>query len=114
VPETQPIGAPNPGDDRLGAGKPDNPAPVIPDPQSANLVLPPPETKRWSSRRKAAVVVAIRVGAIAREEACMRYMLSNEELTGWERAFDRDGIPGLRNSHQHPYRVYRMGPFSRR
>jgi hypothetical protein len=114
VPETQPTGVPEPSDDRLGADKTDNFGPIIRDPESTNFVLPSAETKRWSSRRKAAVLVAIRVGAITREEACMRYMLSNEELTGWERAFDRNGIPGLRSSHQHPYRVYRVGPFSRR
>jgi hypothetical protein len=60
------------------------------------LVLPPEETKRWSSRRKAAVVVATRTGLITRDEACRRYLLSEEELAAWERAFDRSGIPGLR------------------
>jgi len=63
---------------------------------AANLVLPSPDTKRWSSRRKAAVVVATRTGVITREEACQRYLLSEEELAAWESAFDRSGIPGLR------------------
>ena len=36
----------------------------------ADLLLPPPETKRWSSRRKAAILVAVRAGVITREEAC--------------------------------------------
>ena len=58
--------------------------------------LPPADTKRWSSRRKAAVVVATRTGLITREDACKRYMLSEEELAGWENAFDKRGIPGLR------------------
>jgi hypothetical protein len=58
--------------------------------------LPPADTMRWSSRRKAAVVVATRIGLISREDACSRYMLSEEELVGWENAFDKRGIPGLR------------------
>ena len=70
-----------------------------------NLELPPRETKRWSSRRKAAVVVAVRTGAISRSEACQRYMLSDEELAGWEMAFDRCGIPGLRSVSLQFYRA---------
>jgi hypothetical protein len=44
------------------------------------------------------VVVATRMGVITRAEACRRYMLSDEELAGWEVAFDRRGIPGLRSA----------------
>jgi hypothetical protein len=62
----------------------------------ADLVLPPPETKRWSSRRKAAILVGVRTGVLTREEACQRYLLSEEEFASWEAAFDRAGIPGLR------------------
>ena len=68
---------------------------------TADLVLPPPDTIRWSSRRKAAVVVATRAGVITREEACRRYTLSEEELTAWETAFDRCGIPGLRIANRY-------------
>jgi len=71
---------------------------------TAELVLPPADTKRWSSRRKAAVVVATRTGVITREEACRRYLLSEEELAAWERAFDRSGIPGLRIANRYPAR----------
>ena len=42
--------------------------------------LPPPNTKRWVIRRKAAVVAAVRVGEITVEEACRRYQLSEEEF----------------------------------
>jgi hypothetical protein len=70
----------------------------------ADLVLPPPETKRWSSRRKAAILVAVRTGVITREEACQRYLLSEEELAGWEVAFDRAGIPGLLVTRLQSYR----------
>jgi hypothetical protein len=60
-----------------------------------DLVLPPADTKRWSSRRKAAVIVAMRTGAITREQARERYLLSEEELAGWETALETRGIRGL-------------------
>jgi len=69
-----------------------------------DLVLPPPETKRWTSRRKAAILVAVRAGVITREVACQRYLLSEKELAGWEVAFDRAGIPGLLARKLHSYR----------
>ncbi len=58
--------------------------------------LPSPNTKRWVVRRKAAVLAAVRKGDISVEEACRRYGLSDEELQAWQRAFDADGLPGLR------------------
>jgi hypothetical protein len=73
-------------------------------PGEPELELPPPDTKRWSSRRKAAVIVATRTGVISRTEACRRYMLSDEELANWEEAFDRRGIPGLRSASLQLYR----------
>jgi len=78
-----------------------------PKPGQADCVLPPPDTKRWSSRRKAAVVIATRTGILSRVEACQRYMLSDEELADWEVAFDKRGIPGLRSASLH---LYRAGP----
>jgi hypothetical protein len=77
---------------------------IAPKQRETNLELPPPDTKRWSSRRKAAVVVATRTGILSRMEACKRYLLSDEELAGWEVAFDRRGIPGLRSASLHLYR----------
>ncbi|HEY5314574.1 MAG TPA: DUF1153 domain-containing protein, partial [Pirellulales bacterium] len=67
-------------------------------PAPADPVLPAPDTKRWSPGRKAAIIAAIRSGAISRGEACARYLLSAEEITGWETAFDRNGVPGLRTT----------------
>ena len=67
-----------------------------------DLELPSAETKRWSSRRKAAVVVALRAGVVSRAEACERYLLSEEELAGWEEALDERGIPGLRSGIRYP------------
>jgi hypothetical protein len=58
--------------------------------------LPPPNTNRWVARRKAAVLAALRSGAITMEEACRRYALSEEELLDWQRAFETYGLTGLR------------------
>jgi hypothetical protein len=53
----------------------------------ASTYLPPTDTKRWVPRRKAAVVAAVRSGAISLEEACRLYHLSEEEFRGWESRF---------------------------
>lgn len=58
--------------------------------------LPPPDTKRWTARRKAAVVQSVRLGLVSLEEACLRYDLTVEELFGWQRTLDRHGVTGLR------------------
>jgi hypothetical protein len=42
--------------------------------------LPAPGTIRWIARRKAAIVAAVRSGAIGLAEACRRYELSEEEF----------------------------------
>jgi hypothetical protein len=67
------------------------------------LGLPPANTKRWVSRRKAAVVLATRAGVISREQACEGYVLSSEELAG-EAVFDEHGIRSLRITSQQNYR----------
>ena len=59
--------------------------------QRVTIELPPPYTKRWTARRKAAVVQSVRLGLISLEEACLRYDLTVEELFGWQRAVDRHG-----------------------
>ena len=68
------------------------------------MKLPPPDTKRWVVRRKAAVVQAVRNGSISLQEACQRYTLSVEEFLAWERAVDRYGISGLRVTRIQIYR----------
>ena len=65
--------------------------------------LPPPDTKRWVARRKAAVVTAVRSGAIDLEEACRRYELSEEEFLAWERGIENHGVPGLRSTRLQIY-----------
>ena len=58
--------------------------------------LPPPNTRRWVARRKAAVVAAVTNGVITIEEACRRYRMSEEEFFAWRRAFEAYGVLGLR------------------
>lgn len=66
--------------------------------------LPPPETKRWVSRRKAEVVAAVRHGLLSLEDACRRYNLSVEEFLSWQRLIERHGLPGLRATRLQDYR----------
>jgi hypothetical protein len=67
--------------------------------------LPPPNTKRWVVRRKAAVVAAVQGGKITLEEALRRYQLTEEEFRGWQRAYDTHGLPGLRATRLQQYRT---------
>jgi Protein of unknown function (DUF1153) len=78
--------------------------------------LPPPNTKRWVIRRKAAVVTAVRAGKITMEEALQRYQLTEEEFLSWQRAFDGHGLAGLRATRVQQYREPRTprGPRPRR
>jgi transposase-like protein len=68
--------------------------------------LPSPDTKRWVVRRKAAVLAAVRNGDLTVEEACRRYGLSEEELHAWQRAFDADGLRGLRATRLPAHRAH--------
>ena len=65
-----------------------------------NDYLPPAGWRRWNARNKAAVVLAVRSGILGRDEAHERYMLSREEFSEWETAFDQDGIAGLQVKHR--------------
>jgi hypothetical protein len=64
--------------------------------------LPARNSRRWTIRRKAAVLRALRNGALTLQQAYERYALSIEELRAWERDFERHGLYGLR-----ALRVYR-------
>src|ERR1700726_1109958 len=77
---------------------------------SSTTDLPPPDTKRWVTRRKAVIVNAVRTGVISLEEVCRRYELSVEEFLAWERAIDTHGVPGLRVTR---LQIYRDNPPSR-
>ncbi len=67
--------------------------------------LPPPDTKRWVVRRKAAVVAAVKNGAITLEEVCRRYNLSVEEFLSWQEMIDKHGVRGLRVTRLQDYRA---------
>ena len=58
--------------------------------------LPPADTTRWVSRRKAEVVAAVNGGLLSIYDACDRYNLTLEEFASWQRSYARSGIPGLR------------------
>ena len=62
--------------------------------------LPPPDTERWVTRRKAQVVAAVRSGLLTFNEACERYRLSEEEFHSWMNLLDRHRRPwSSRNAH---------------
>jgi hypothetical protein len=71
--------------------------------------LPPPATKRWVVRRKAAVVAAVRSGEVTLEEAFRWYQLTEEEFRSWQRAFEIHGLAGLRITRTQQYRGLRPG-----
>jgi transposase-like protein len=77
---------------------------VFPQTESIAVDLPPPETKRWVSRRKAAIVNAVLSGAVSLEEVCRRYELSVEEFITWQRAIEAHGVAGLRVTRLQVYR----------
>ena len=66
--------------------------------------LPPRNTSRWVVRRKAEVVAAVDRGLLTIAEACDRYDLTLEELASWQRAVEREGMPGLRATRVQHYR----------
>ena len=65
--------------------------------------LPKPR-QRWTVRRKAVVVEAVRGGWIPIEEVCELYSISVDEFLAWERDLDRYGLHGLRTTR---YQIYR-------
>ena len=46
---------------------------------------------------KAAILLAIRGGTMSRVDAYRTYMISGDEFSLWELAFDDEGIVGLRD-----------------
>ena len=62
-------------------------------------------TKRWTTQRKAAVVLAVRNGKVSLDEVCEQYKLSVDGFVAWERDYDRYGAPGLRTTR---YQIYRQ------
>ena len=78
------------------------------DPNQADTFGRMPElpslSKRWTVRRKAAVIEAVRGGWVPIEEACRLYELSVEEFLAWERDIDQFGVHGLRSTR---FQIYR-------
>jgi hypothetical protein len=78
------------------------------DPNQTDAFGPMPElpllSRRWTVRRKAAVIEAVRGGWVPIEEASRLYNLSVDEFLAWERDIDRHGIHGLRSTR---YQIYR-------
>src|SRR5947208_9997208 len=64
----------------------------------------PKSRQRWTVRRKAIVVEAVRGGWIPIEEVCELYSISVDEFLAWERDLDRYGLHGLRTTR---YQIYR-------
>jgi Protein of unknown function (DUF1153) len=65
--------------------------------------LPRP-TQRWTVRRKATIVQAVRGGWVPIEEVCDLYNISVDEFLAWESYVDRYGVHGLRTTR---YQIYR-------
>ena len=66
--------------------------------------LPPRNTKRWVTRRKAELVAAVRGGLLSLDEACERYALTIDEFLSLQTTLDRHGLPGLRATRVQDYR----------
>lgn len=69
--------------------------------------LPPANLKRWTPRRKAAIVTAVLNCQLTSEEACHRYQLSKEEFVAWQNAFETYGYSGLFSTQLQQYRISR-------
>ena len=66
--------------------------------------LPPANTKRWVSRRKAAVVAGVRSGLISLEDACRRYALTEYEFNSWASNLKNYGLAGLKTTRIQHFR----------
>jgi hypothetical protein len=78
-------------------------APYEADPFNNMPEVPPASERRWTIRRKAAVVAAVRGGWMPIEEVCRLYSISVDEFVAWERDIDRFGVYGLRSTR---YQIY--------
>src|SRR5262249_41404815 len=64
-----------------------------------------PGTRRWSIRRKATVIAAVRGGLLSLEEACRRYALNVEQYVSWEYRIGCYGLAGLRTTRTQFYLI---------
>lgn len=72
--------------------------------------LPSPG-QRWTARRKAIVLRAVRGGWVPIEEVCELYSISADEFLAWERDINRYGVHGLRTTR---FQIYRDTDKARR
>ena len=61
-------------------------------------------TRRWTIRRKLAVLQALHDGDLTLEQARERYALSVEKIRAWERDLEQHGVYGLRATRLQVYR----------
>ncbi|MEP1767496.1 MAG: DUF1153 domain-containing protein [Sulfitobacter sp.] len=66
--------------------------------------LPPSSTRRWVASRKAAVVRGVAHGLITKEDALVRYQLSDDEFIEWVRAVSTHGERALKTTMVQKYR----------
>jgi hypothetical protein len=74
--------------------------------------LPPPNIRRWITRRKAEVVTAVRTDLLSLDGACVRYGITIEEFVSWLRLLDEHGLQGLRVTRLQEYQHSANGPTS--
>jgi len=79
----------------------------LPRTKPAAVKLPPPNTKRWTMQRNAAVVEAVHSSMITSDETCRRYPLSIEEFLSWHNTIQRHGVSGLQITKLQNYRYAR-------
>jgi hypothetical protein len=68
------------------------------------IILPTANIARWTAKAKAAIVEAISIGQISREEALTTYSLTGEELDNWMDKAAKAGRPALRVTRLQFYR----------
>ena len=68
----------------------------LPRARTAADELPPPDTKRWTPRPKAAVVEAVLSGVTTIEEVCRRCDLTVKKFLSGQNMMNMHGPPGLR------------------
>lgn len=66
--------------------------------------LPDSNTVRWTPRRKAEVICAVKGGLLTLDEARARWNLALEEYLSWESMIANHGLPGLRSTRTQVYR----------
>ena len=79
----------------------------LPPTKPAAVKLPPSDTKRWTMRRKAAVVEAVHSDMITIAQVCRRYSLSVEEFLSWHNTIQSHGVKSLQITKLQNYRYAR-------